>query len=115
MRPVDVLRLVAPIVGACVGVWMAMRRKLVRHYQSRGAVTEEKAVLPPGSLGAPMRWWRTRLLASGELRALADGREWLDQETWARHGRARRARALGVAAVLVVLLLLAAWFAATRP
>ena len=115
MRLVDAVRLLAPLLGVCVGGMMAMRRKLVRHYEARGAFGPETATSPPTPLRAPMRWWRTRLLDSGELRALADGREWLDRETWARHGRARRARALSVVSVLVLLLLLAAWIAATRP
>ncbi len=115
MRLVDVLRLVAPILGVCVGGLMVVRRKLVRRYQSRGALTAATAVAPPASLRAPMRWWRARLLASGELRALADGREWLDAEVWARHGRTRRARALLVVTILITLLLLTAWWGATRP
>src|SRR5262245_461820 len=108
MRLVDVLRLVGPLLGVCVGALMAIRRKLVRHYESRGAFAPETATAPPAPLRAPMRWWRGRLLASGELRTLGDGREWLDQEAWARNRKARRARALTAAGVLVSLLLLTA-------
>jgi hypothetical protein len=115
MRLVDLLRIAGPLVGACVGVFMGMRRNLVRHYESRGAFAPETATLPPAPLRAPVRWWRGRLLASGELRSLGDGREWLDQDVSARNGKTRRARALGVVGVLIALLLLTAWWAATRP
>jgi hypothetical protein len=54
------------------------------------------------------------LRAAQVLRALPDGREWLDVERWDGYRRARRRRALGVVLLLVVSLLLAAWCAATR-
>ena len=94
---------------------MAMRRTLVRHYESRGAFAPETATAPPAPLRPATKWWRDRLLASGELRSLGDGREWLDQAVCARNRKTRRARALTVAGVLIVLLLLTAWWAATRP
>ena len=115
MRLVDLLRIVGPLVGMCVGVFMAMHRNLVRHYESRGAFAPETATLPPAPLRGAVRWWRDRLLASGELRTLGDGREWLDQEVSARSRKTRRSRALTIAGVLVSLLLLTAWWAATRP
>ena len=60
------------------------------------------------------RWWRKRLRTSGVLRALPDGREWLDAELWRSYRRARKRRAVAVALVLVSSLLVAAWLAATR-
>jgi hypothetical protein len=115
MRLVDLLRIVGPLLGALVGVPMALRRNLVRHYESRGAFGPETAIAPPSPLRAPVRWWRGRLLASGELRSLGDGRDWLDQEVCARSRKTRRARAITIAGTLVSLLLLTAWWAATRP
>ena len=115
MRLVDVLRAVGPLIGVCVGAFMGFRRNLVRHYESRGAFAPETAIAPPAPLRALTRWWRDRLLASGELRSLGDGREWLDQEIRARSLKTRRVRALAVVGTLVSLLLLTAWWAATRP
>jgi hypothetical protein len=115
MRLVDVFRLVGPPLGVCVGGLMAFRRQLVRHYESRGAFAPETAIAPPSPLRPPMRWWRDRLVASGELRSLGDGREWLDQEVCARSRKTRRAGAITIAGTLVSLLLLTAWWAATRP
>jgi hypothetical protein len=115
MRLVDLLRIVGPLVGVCVGAVMGIRRNLVRHYESRGAFGAETAIAPPAPLRALTRWWRDRLLASGELRSLGDGREWLDQEIRARSLKTRRARALSIAGTLIALWLLTAWWAATRP
>ena len=114
MRLVDLVGSAAPIVGVVVGALMAVRRRLVRHYESRAAFGPESAVAPPVSRRPLTRWWRQRLRAAQVLGALPDGREWLDVERWDGYRRAHRRRALVVVLPLVVSLLLAAWFAATR-
>ena len=114
MRLVDLVGSAAPIVGVLVGALMAVRRRLVRHYERRSAFGPESAVAAPQSRLPLTRWWRQRLRAAQVLGALPDGREWLDLERWDGYRRARRRRALVVVLLLVVSLLLAAWFAATR-
>ena len=114
MRLVDVVGSAAPIVGAFVGGWMAVGRRVVRHYERRAAFGPESAVAAPVSRLPLTRWWSERLRAAEVLGALPDGREWLDVERWDGYRRARRRRALAVVLLLVVSLLLAAWFAATR-
>jgi hypothetical protein len=114
MRLVDLVGSAAAIVGVLVGAVMAVRQRLVRHYERRSAFGPDSAVAVPESRLPLTRWWRQRLRAAQVLRALADGREWLDVERWAGHRRAHRRRALVVVLLLVMSLLLAAWFAATR-
>ena len=114
MRLVDLVGSAAPIVGVLVGALMAVRRRLVLHYERRSAFGPESAVAAPLSRLPLTRWWRQRLRAAQVLGALPDGREWLDVERWDAYRRAHRRRALTVVLVLVVSLLLAAWFAATR-
>ena len=110
MRLVDLVGSAAPIVGVVVGALMAVRRRLVRHYESRAAFGPESAVAAPVSRLPLTGWWRQRLRAAQVLGALPDGREWLDVERWDGYRNDRRRRAL----LLAVSLLLAAWFAATR-
>jgi hypothetical protein len=114
MRLVDLVGSAAPIVGVLVGALMAVGRRLVRHYESRGAFGPETAVAAPVSRLPLTGWWRQHLRAAQVLGALPDGREWLDLKRWDAYRRVRRRRALGVVLLLVVSLLLAAWFAATR-
>ena len=114
MRLVDLVGSAAPVVGVLVGGLMAVGRRLVRHYEKRAAFGPESAIARPASRLPFAAWWRRRLRAAQVLRALPDGREWLDAERWASYRRARRRRALVVVSLLVVSLLLAAWFAATR-
>jgi hypothetical protein len=114
MRLVDLVGSAAPIVGVLVGALMAVRQRLIRHYERRSAFGPESAVAAPLSRQPLTGWWRQRLRAEQVLGALPDGREWLDVERWDGYRRARRRRALVVVLLLVVALLLAAWFAATR-
>jgi hypothetical protein len=114
MRLVDLVGSTAPIVGVLVGALMAVRRRLVRHYESRAAFGPESAVVAPVSHLPLTGWWRQRLRAAQVLGALPDGREWLDPERWTSYRRARRRRAFTVVLLLVISLLLAAWFAAMR-
>ena len=114
MRLVELVGSAAPIVGVLVGALMVVRRRLVRHYEKRSAFGPESAVAAPQSRLPLTRWWRQRLRAAHVLGALPDGREWLDLEHWDGYRRALRRRALGTVLLLVVSLLLAAWFAATR-
>ena len=110
----DLVGAAAPIVGALVGALMAVRRRLVRHYEKRSAFGPESAVAAPVSRLPLARWWSQRLRAARVLRALPDGREWLDRGRWDGYRRAGRRRALRVVLLLVMSLLLAAWLAATR-
>jgi hypothetical protein len=102
-----------------VGVSMAVQRRLVRHYERNSAFGPDRAVAAPASQRPLTRWWGKRLRTAGVLRALPDGREWLDAGLWASYRRARRRRALAVvlllvSSLLVSSLLVAAWLAATR-
>jgi hypothetical protein len=114
MRLVELVGSAAPIVGVVVGSVMAVRRRLVRHYERRSAFGPDSAVAPPSSRFPLTHWWRERLRRAQVLGALPDGREWVDAERWAGYRRARRRRALTVALLMVVSLVLAAWLAATR-
>jgi len=114
MRLVDLVGSVAPVLGVLVGASMAVQRRLVRHYERSAAFGPDSAVAAPASPMPLTRWWRARLHAAGVLRALPDGREWLDAELWTSYRRARRRRALAVVLLLVSSLLVAAWLAATR-
>ncbi|HVQ27682.1 MAG TPA: hypothetical protein VMV01_20995, partial [Planctomycetota bacterium] len=96
MRLVDLVGSAAPIVGVVVGALMAVRRRLVRHYESRAAFGPESAVAAPVSRLPLTGWWRQRLRAAQVLGALPDGREWLDVQRWDGYRRARRRRALAV-------------------
>ncbi len=114
MRLVDLVGSAAPVLGVMVGASMAMQRRLVRHYERSAAFGPDSAVAAPASQMPLTRWWRTRLRAAGVLRALPDGREWLDAELWAGYRRARKRRAVAVVLLLVSSLLVAARIAATR-
>src|SRR5262245_19200527 len=114
MRLVDLVGSVAPVLGVLAGVTMAVQRRLVRHYERSAAFGPESAVPAPASQRLLTRWWRTRLRTAGVLRALPDGREWLDAELWTSYRRARKRRAVAVVLLLVLSLLVAAWLAATR-
>ena len=114
MRSVEVVGSLAPLVGVGVGVWMAFRRRLVRHYESQAAFGPGSAVTPPAARFPATRWWRRRLSAAGVIGASPDGREWLDAARWASYRSSRRRRALSVVLALLFLLLLVAWLAARR-
>jgi len=114
MRLVDIVGSVAPVLGVIIGATMAVQRRLVRHYQRSAAFGPDSAVPAPASPMPLTRWWRTHLRAAGVLRALPDGREWLDAELWTSYRRARKRRAVAVVLILVSSLLVAAWLAATR-
>jgi hypothetical protein len=114
MRLVDIVGSVAPVLGVIIGATMAVQRRLVRHYQRSAAFGPDSAVPAPASPMPLTRWWRTRLRAAGVLRALPDGREWLDGELWTSYRRARKRRAVAIVLLLVSSLLVAAWLAATR-
>jgi len=114
MRLVDLVGSAAPVLGVIVGASMAVQRRLVRHYERSAAFGRDSAVAAPASQGPLTRWWRARLRTAGVVRALPDGREWLDAELWASYRRSRRRRALAVVLLLVSSLLVAAWLAATR-
>ena len=118
MRAVDVVASLAPIAGACFGALAAVQHRLIRHYESRAAVGPDSATAPPLARLAPTRWWKSRLMAQQVLRALPDGREWLDEARWASYRRERRRRAFVVVSsllvLLLVLLLVGAWLTARR-
>jgi len=80
MRLVDVVGSAAPLVGAFFGGLMAVRRRLVRHYERRAAFGPESAIAPLESRFPLTRWWRARLRTAQVIGALPDGREWLDAQ-----------------------------------
>ena len=110
MRLVDLVGSAAPIVGVVVGALMAVRRRLVRHYESRAAFGPESAVAAPAA--HPLV--EAALARGAGARSAAARTRMAGCERWDGYRRAHRRRALVVVLPLVVSLLLAAWFAATR-
>ena len=102
----DVLRTVGPFAGLIAAVLLATRRRVVRQFQSRRAVTPAAAItFQPSS--ALRRFWVRKLLRSGELKR-TDERYWLDEEVWAKHRRRRMTSALTIAAIALAILAIVA-------
>ena len=100
-RPVELIQLAGPIVGAVAAVLAATRKRLVTRLRKAGATDEASAISLEG--GGPFRrWWTSRLLRDGVLGASADGRHWLNEQTWKEYQGRRRRWALTIVTLLLL-------------
>lgn len=102
MRPVEVLQSIGAVCYVIAIVMVATRRRIVRNLERAHAFDENTAIVVDTS--RPWRgFMRKRLEADGVLRAVADGRYWLDREAWQHRRAARRRRGLTIAACIFLI------------
>ncbi|MBK8003866.1 MAG: hypothetical protein IPK12_07920 [Gemmatimonadetes bacterium] len=107
MRLVELVRVLAPVVGAAGFALGVVRRRLLRRFQREDATAPERAIAV--DTANPLRRFHLRrLVHAGVLEQLPDGRLWLQREALAVD-RARRVRR-AILAVMLVLLLVALLF-----
>src|SRR4030095_9099510 len=104
MRAVDILRMLAPVLGATSALLLATRRRLIRTFEQADATSAARAiaVTPSPPLGA---WWLKRLEQSGVIVSTAAGTRWLNHDAWESYRAVRRRRALTIAARPIGLVL----------
>ena len=102
----DVLRAVGPFAGLAAGVLLATRRRVVREFQSRRAVTPAAGITfqPSSTL---QRFWVRKFLRTGELKR-TDERYWLDEQVWAKYRLRRMTCALTIAVIALAILAIVA-------
>lgn len=100
MRLIDLLRLVAPVVGVVAIVFRTAGLRMIRAFHSAGATSPERAITPPtGRIFGT--FWLERLSGAGVVRPAEGGRYWLDPVALREFTAARRKRALMLLAALV--------------
>ncbi len=107
MRLVELVRVLAPVVGAAGFALGVVRRRLLRRFQREDATAPERAIAV--DTANPLRRFHLRrLVHAGVIEQLPDGRLWLQREALAEY---RKRRLVRVGMALVVVLALVVWLA----
>lgn len=105
MRLIDVLRVVAPMVGVLAIAFRMAGVRMIRAFHTAGATRPEQAMSPPaGRLFGG--FWVTRLVGAGVLQRTQGGLYWLDTSALRAFNQARRKRVALLLAGLAVLFVL---------
>lgn len=109
MRTVEVLQLVAAVVGTFFSVAIAVETRLVKRLRSQGATSGETAIRL-GNILPITRWRLRRLQGTGAVCTIDSGAVYLDEESYGLMRNRRRKTALlsavmAVVAVLIIYLL----------
>ena len=113
MTRTDILHLAGGLAWLLVAAMIGSEKSLLRRLRGASAVDPQSAVsLEPRS---PLSRFRLRRLeGAGAVVLTASGRRYLDAAGLARYRRSRQRRALKIVIVAVPLLVLFAWYMASR-